>query len=51
MHQVAKATMVDGEGTCKISDNLEKAVGSKEVRDRYFRAFGVDKNNMVSQPC
>lgn len=49
--QVMKATMVDGEGTCKISDNLEKAVGSEEVKDRYFRVFGINKNNMVSQPC
>jgi nicotinate phosphoribosyltransferase len=37
---VVKATESNGHGTVKLSDNLNKAIGSKENIERYKKEFG-----------
>lgn len=49
--QVMKAVEVNGEETCKISDNPSKATGSVRIRNRYFQVFGVDTSRMVAGNC
>jgi nicotinate phosphoribosyltransferase len=38
---VCKPIKADGQSTVKLSDNLNKAMGSSEEIDRYKRVFGV----------
>jgi nicotinate phosphoribosyltransferase len=40
---VCKPIKADGQSTVKLSDNLNKAMGSLEEIDRYKRVFGVGK--------
>ena len=40
---VCKPIKADGQSTVKLSDNLNKAMGSLEEIDRYKRVFGVEK--------
>ena len=37
---VVKATMSNGHGTVKLSDNLNKVMGSREDIERFKKEFG-----------
>ncbi|MEA3272951.1 MAG: nicotinate phosphoribosyltransferase [Patescibacteria group bacterium] len=46
---VVKATMTNGNGTVKLSDNLAKAMGAPEDIEQYRRVFGYDVD--YSEKC
>ena len=45
---VVKATSVDGHSTVKLSDNIAKAMGTKEDIARYARVFGYANTQSVA---